>query len=135
MPKSDFAQRLAESVDLEAQPNEFQAAYTAIQEMAVGILRLLKKGTKKPIHVKVEPGYTTNLGTQLNLVVEIPSRKYQWILLRAYVPSGGTPISLDFIGEDVTKCNDIRAMEDEVIKFLNRPAVLDTLRTLRTLAS
>jgi hypothetical protein len=100
--------------------------------LAARLQGLLAPGS---IVVRVEPGYVTKLGQQLRVVVAIPSREFEDVLFRAYVPPGGFPVSLDFFGEDVVECADDAALEREVTGFLGRDEMRTRLDALRRLAS
>ena len=93
----------------------------------------LGKDAKRAIIVSLQPGFQANMGQQLNVVVEIPDRRYQDTLFRAYVPLGGLPVHLDFYGEEPTKAETLEETEEAILGFLGKPEVKSRLNDYRSL--
>ena len=131
-----FEERLDEALRLDDPPatkfSEMQGRLTEISDF----LQKQIDPTKRKAQVVVEPGHLVNVGQQFNLVVHIPARNhYRDTLFRAYIPAAGTPVTLDFTGDEPEKAADADALEKSVIDFLSRVQIRMMLRTLRDLAA
>lgn len=62
------------------------------------------------IDVTLQHGFKVNQGQQFKLVLTIKPQSYTDVLLRAYVPDGGYPVVLDYVGIEKI-CPDLPALE------------------------
>ena len=98
-------------------------AYKALHDVAQGICEALSKDKSAQLDVELEPGFMTNLGQQYRLRLRIPARKWEETLLRAYIPSGGFPVSLDLGDEQPEACDDKSQLDESILRFMNRPEI------------
>ena len=82
------------------------------------------------LRLVIEPGFETELGRQLNVVVRIDSIQFRDVLFRAYVPSSGFPVSLDLFGENVRTCQDEKELRAAILEFIGRKDVSLRIREL-----
>ncbi len=112
-------------------PTDYDRVLRKLRDLAVAIEASLKPGT---IEVRVEPGYRVNLGQQYRFVFRIPKVDYRDVLLRAYVPTGGLPVSLDLFDDKHPECRTVEELEAALIAFLRHPDVKQRLLELKDIA-
>lgn len=114
----------------ERQRNPGDRALTEFAETLEGLL-----GNRRHLQVLLEPGYQTNLGLQMNVLLLIPSRAFRDVFFRAYVPPAGFPVALDLFGEEPVLCPDESKLEEELLNFLKTPQVRIKLEELKRFAT
>lgn len=87
------------------------------------------------IEVRIEPGHRVNLGQQFLLVVRVPKADLRDVLLRAYVPADGFPVSLDLFDGQQPRCENLDDLETEILGFLRHPDVKHRLLALKDIAA
>jgi hypothetical protein len=87
------------------------------------------------ITVRVEAGHRVNLGQQYSFVMRVPGADLQDVLLRAYVPGEGFPVTLDLFSDERPKCSSIEALEATILEFLANPDVKQRLLEAKDLAA
>jgi hypothetical protein len=88
----------------------------------------------RDIVVSLQPGFEANMGQQINVVVEIPHRKYRDTLFRVYIPVDGYPIQLDFYGEEPQSADTLEDMENAIASFLDKAEMKSRMVDYRYLA-
>lgn len=118
--KKDFITRLKEAIHQEP----------LLMDEVVGQLREIAevvRGMAKPnVEVDVVPGFATVHGQQFNFSIKLIHGDYvcsNETLFRAYVPTGGYPVHLDLMQEDLTVCVDAQEFQNAILGFFARPAV------------
>ncbi|KYF93429.1 hypothetical protein BE17_22240 [Sorangium cellulosum] len=111
---------------------EYHDVLRELRAMAAAIEAELLPDT---IEVRVEPGHRVNLGQQFLLVVRVPKADLRNVLLRAYVPAEGFPVSLDLFDGQQPRCANLDELEREIIGFLHHPDVKDRLLALKDIAA
>lgn len=131
-----FEQRLDEALRLDEPP---ALQFSQMLERLTKISDFLQSqidSTKGKAQVVVEPGHLVNAGQQFNLVIHIAGRNhYRDTLFRAYIPASGTPVTLDFIGDEPERVDTADALENSVILFLSREPIRVMIRTLREIVA
>ncbi len=89
----------------------------------------------KALEVRVEAGHRVNLGQQYSFVVHVPKAGLQDVLLRAYVPKDGFPVTLDLFDDERRKCSTIEELEMTILNFLGHPDVKQRLLEVKDLAA
>lgn len=117
-----------------AAPTAHDQVVSKLRDLAAGIEASLTPGTGT-IEVRIEPGYRVNLGQQYSFVFRIPKAGFRDVLLRAYVPPGGFPVSLDLFEDNRPQCATLEALEDAIIGFLGHPDVKQRLLSLKDVAA
>ena len=120
-----------ESLETESQTDE---SLEILRESARGLARRL--GT--PAQVRVEPGFSVNMGQQYNIIIRIPMADqpgYTGTLFRAYIPVDGYPVTLDLFGEQGTVCNNSAELTKAILEFLKLANVQQRLKALKDLAA
>jgi hypothetical protein len=87
------------------------------------------------IEVSIEPGYRANLGQQYTFVVRVPKAGLRDVLLRAYIPVDGFPVTLDLFDGQQPQCANLDALEMEIIGFLGHSDVKQRLLALKDIAA
>ena len=87
------------------------------------------------IEVRVEAGHRVNLGQQYSFVVRVPKAGIRDVLLRAYVPTDGFPVTLDLFDDDHPKCMDIDQLEATILRFLGHADVKQRLLEVKDIAA
>lgn len=82
------------------------------------------------IKIGIEPGFTSNLGRQMNLVMRIKPISFREVLFRAYIPTAGFPVQLDLFGEDLQSCTDKDELQEQILDFLQRDDVSQKIHAL-----
>jgi hypothetical protein len=90
-------------------------------------------GGRKSGSVVLEPGFTTNMGLEQKVVVEVSARSFRDVLFRAYVPVDGYPVEVDFYGENPVRCTSESDLDKAVGQFIKRPEVLARLKQYMSL--
>lgn len=103
-----------------------------LRAMAAAIEESLMPDT---IEVRIEPGHRANLGQQFLLVVRVPKADLRTVLLRVYVPAEGFPVSLDLFDGQQPQCENLDALETEILGFLRHPDVKHRLLALKDIAA
>jgi hypothetical protein len=114
-------------------------AYAAMEKRLSEIVELLQKQidkTRSKAQVALEPGHLVKAGQQFNVVVSILNQNgFRETLFRAYIPAGGSPVTLDFIGDSPEKVGTPDQLEERVINFLSLDPIRSMIRTLRETAA
>lgn len=132
MPEDDFAARLAAAVPTgDAGTAGYAEVLGRLRSAAEVITRELGAGD---LLLRIEPGFQANIGQQLSMVTVIPSRNYRDVLFRAYVPVEGYPVQLDLFGEELVPCGSLKELDEQVLKFVQRPEVQARLAMLADIA-
>jgi hypothetical protein len=116
----------------ETAPSAHDQVVSKLQDLAAAIEASLVPGT---IQVRIEPGYRVNLGQQYSFVFRIEKSSFRDVLLRAYVPVDGFPVTLDLFDETHPECSTLDALEAEILAFLGHRDVKQRLRSLKTIAA
>jgi len=136
MATKTLEQRLNAALRLDEPP---APAYAAMESRLNEIVELLQKQidkTKKKAQVALEPGHLVKAGQQFNVVVYIPNQnRFRDTLFRAYIPTAGSPVTLDFVGDSPEKADTPDQLEERVIKFLSLDQIRSMIRTLRETAA
>jgi hypothetical protein len=85
--------------------------------------------------VRVEPGFSVNLGQQFKIVVSVPRQGFSDILFKAYIPTDGFPVTLDLFGQRDEQYNDLTSLRKAILRFMERPEVRLRLDGLAELES
>lgn len=113
-------------------PSAYDQVVSKLRDLAEAIETSLVPGT---IEVRIEPGYRVNLGQQYSFVFRIAKAGFRDVLLRAYVPADGFPVSLDLFDENHPQCATLDALEAEILGFLGHRDVKQRLRALKAVAA
>ena len=132
MDPQSFEKKVGEILDLKPEEQPYSQATRALEGVAKAVQAQLGAEATR---VTVEPGYQVKTGQQFKVVVAIPSRNFQDVLFRAYVPPTGFPVSLDLYGEEPVRCQDEAALQDQLLQFLARAEVKSRLGMLKQMAS
>ena len=128
MPTDDFAARLAAAVPTgDAGTAGYVEVLGRLRSAAEVITRELGAGD---LLLRIEPGFQANIGQQLSMVTVIPSRNYRDVLFRAYVPVEWYPVQLDLLGEELVPCRSREELDDQALKFVQRPEIQSRLAML-----
>lgn len=127
-----FKEALDKTLQLGPQEKSYQEAYQQLEEAAQSIAEWIRQadGTND-LDVRVEPGFHSNLGQQLNIVLRIPDLLVRDTLFRAYVPPAGQ-VNLDFFGEQPVP-SGIPDLQGHILEFLGRPEVKSRMNLYRQL--
>ncbi|MFO0592498.1 MAG: hypothetical protein U0441_33450 [Polyangiaceae bacterium] len=87
------------------------------------------------IDVRVEAGHRVNLGQQYSLVVCVPKAGLRDVLLRAYVPTEGFPVTLDLFDDEHPKCASLDELEATILHFLSHADVKQRLLEVKDVAA
>ena len=112
---------------------DFEAALRDLNR----IVESIKKryfGQSAHILLNAEPGFTTNIGMQMKVVVRIPKFRYRDVLFHAYIPQGGYPVGLDLGTEAPLPCGNRSELEDHIFEFVVLPDVNARMHQYRELA-
>jgi hypothetical protein len=133
MAAKDFSAKLAATLKAST-PGAYAEAIATIQEVAQGIQDILPKAAakKKGAVVQLEPGFPSQLGQQINVVLKIAENNVSDTLFRIYVTPDGR-FNLDLYGEQPIVCADKEALEAQILAFLARPEVVARLNLYRDL--
>ncbi len=113
---SDLTQRVQAALQSDPQVDPgYRSVLDTLHEVAHAIAAA---GGIADALVRAVPGFETNLGQEVKVVLSIPSQPYQETLFRAYVPTDGFPVALDLYGEATEPCADTKELEDRIIGFL-----------------
>lgn len=114
----------------------YEKVVSTLRRICGSIEESLSARPAKAMVVSLLPGFQADVGQQFNVVVEIPERRYQDTLFRAYVPvPDGLPAQLDFYGEEPTPAETEEELEDAIVEFLSRPEVKARLNVYRGLTA
>jgi hypothetical protein len=114
-----------------AAPTDYDRVVNKLRDLAAAIGESLAPG----VEVRVEYGYRVNLGQQYSFAFHVPKIGFRDVLLRAYVPPGGFPVSLDLFDGNAPKCTSLDELEAEIIGFLSHPDVKQRLLSLKDIAA
>jgi hypothetical protein len=136
MPDAELNKKIAAVLRDEqgAVPDDYDRVVNKLQDLAAGIEASLTSGSAT-IEVRIEPGYRVNLGQQYSLVLRVPKTGFRDVLLRAYVPVDGFPVSLDLFDDNHPRCDTLEALENEILGFLGHKDVKLRLRSLKRMAA
>ena len=132
MAPSTFEAQLNSRLSMTAsQP--YMPTFDALNEVARSLEVWLKSpSATHSATVQVEPGFPAELGQQFNVVVHIPDRHVSDTLFRAYVSPDGKA-ALDLFGEQPLYVAGKSELQDEVLKFIDRPEVKSRLMIYKKL--
>lgn len=82
---------------------------------------------KGKLRCQVVIGYPTNYGQEYRIVITSVATGYEHTLLRAYIPSNGHQMKLDFYDYEMTDCPDASALKAALEVFLAKPETRDAL--------
>lgn len=72
----------------------------------------------------------TYYGQEWRIVLHSMSNNTEHILFRVYISSSGYPIRIDFYDQELTICEDVTTMHQQLLQFIERPEVVDVIRTV-----
>jgi hypothetical protein len=82
------------------------------------------------IEMAIEPGYQVNYGQQYNVKIFIPAKHFEETLFRAYIPTDGQKVHLDFYGEQLISCDSPQEFLREIKAFLSKPEIKSRFKVL-----
>jgi hypothetical protein len=134
MADDDLKKKIAEALrdDREELPTEYDLVLHKLRDTADAIEATLKPSV---IEVRIEPGHRVNMGQQYSFVIRVPSLGYRDVLLRAYVPLDGFPVSLDLFEDKHPHCASLEELEASLLEFLRDPDVKRRLLSLKDMAA
>ena len=134
MSTSNFQDRLTKALDFsEASSGRYGKAYDALKGITKSIAdEMNREWDEGLIKIEIEPGFTSTMGRQLNVILSIPAKSFRTTLFRAYVPDSGFPMSLDLFGEEAVTCEDEQRLEEQMLDFLDKTK--DGMRSYREYA-
>ena len=139
MSQATFSAALHAVLGGRTPPPAFQQRLDTLTRVAQSLERELTAGPPPgqsvDLHLSVEPGHNVNQGQQFNVACRIPSRHFNTVLFRAYIPDQGDPVHFDFYGEQMVVANGDKEMEDRVLDFVRNPDVVNRLLALRQMAT
>ncbi len=137
MAISSFADRLDSALgQVSGKTQSYLESFRTLRETAQELQTWLKgpsTNNDAPISVDVEPGFQSQMGQQLNVVVQIPNRGVRDTLFRAYVPAAGAPVNLDFYGEEPVPSGTPQEIQENVLNFLTQPEIVSRMNMYREL--
>ncbi len=134
MNTKSMADLVFEATDSLEAPSKSDDALDILREAASGLMRRLGSN----VQVRIEPGFSVNIGQQYNMVIRVPTKDqpgYTGNLFRAYIPSDGYPVTLDLFGDRGTVCNSGAELTSAILTFLKHADVVQRLRALKDLAA
>lgn len=136
MAKSAFQTRMDNALKLDDPPPQQYVSMRQRLDEVVDLLQQRIDRTGAKAQVALEPGHLVNAGQQFNVVVHIPKRNhYKDTLFRAYLPASGTPVTLDFIGDEPETARTANELETLVIEFLSLDPIRRMIQSLREIAA
>jgi hypothetical protein len=136
MATSDFRTRLETVLKHNGDGSDYRKTYEALKRIVDAIASSLNGNAgREKLRILLEPGFLSDQGQQLNVVVAIPTIQYRDVLFRAYVPVGGYPTYLDLYGEELLPCEGEMDLENRILAFLARPEVRERLHILQDTAA
>lgn len=112
--------------------SSYEDAIQTLRQIALEIEKTLLPGK---IEICLAQSYHTDIGRQHKVVLRIPEQQYSDILLRAYVPVEGYPVTLDLFDDLCPSCADATAIKSTVKDFLQHKDVQRLLKSLIEKAS
>jgi hypothetical protein len=94
----------------------------------------LAKGPKAHIAgltVNVERGHVVNMGVEHRVVINAPEAGISDVLLRAYLPVDGLPVTLDTLGDEDQECKSHEELVQALVAIPRHPAIAARLRIIR----
>jgi hypothetical protein len=116
--------------DREGASKPFVEAVQKLRFLAKAIEDSLVPGS---IRVLVESGHRVNLGQQYSFVVDVPQAGLRDVLLRAYVPPDGYPVTLDLFEDERPVCGSLTELETAILRFLGNRDVKQRLLEVKDL--
>ena len=116
-------------------PEMFPEYYKVVQELRcfVGSLRCdVLAGPN--LEVLIEPGFKVKAGQLYKVVVVVKTQGFRDVLLRAYVPDGGYPVVLNFMGHDVEAADEQTLLQHLYDTTPSNADIQFRLRALRALS-
>jgi len=110
----------------------FREAVQKLRALAAAIEASL---VPNAIEVRIETGHRVNLGQQYSFVVRVPKAGIQDVLLRAYVPTDGFPVTFDLFDDEHPKCSNLEQIEVTILRFLAHADVKQRLLEVKDLAA
>lgn len=109
-------------------------------KQAVGKLRELAEAVESSfaadtVRVHVEAGHRVNYGQQYSFVLYVDKARLRDVLFRAYVPTDGSPVTLDLFDGEQHECANIEELETKVLEFFKHKDVRARLLEIRQLAA
>jgi hypothetical protein len=132
MADTELNKKIAAALEDEAAPSAYDQIVSKLLDLAAAIEASMVPGT---IEVRIEPGYRVNLGQQYSFVFRVPRASFRDVLLRAYVPVDGFPVTLDLFDDNHPACKTLEELEREIIGFLGHRDVKQRLRALKAVAA
>ncbi len=110
----------------------YQEVVKKLRVLATAVEASLSPGA---VEVRLEAGHRVNLGQQYSMVVRVPKEGLRDVLLRAYVPSDGFPVTLDLFEDDHPKCLTLAELENTILTFLGHRDVRQRLLEVKDVAA
>jgi len=94
----------------------------------------IEEFTNKRVTCSAIPGFTVDIGQEWRIVLS-PAAKpsFSWILLRAYLPPDGFPVTLNVYDDEMTECKKSTELQKALTEYLQNPNVQESINTLSSM--
>jgi hypothetical protein len=138
-PQSDLQHELvsglkASLAESTKPPDAYAQALNLLRSFADEVQSSLAKGHKAHLAglaVNVERGHVVNLGVEHRVVINAPEAGISDVLLRAYLPVDGLPVTLDILGDEDQECKSQEELVQALVAIPRHPAIAARLRIIR----